>query len=229
MSQGSFWWFIPLHPFYKSKFSSQFPWFFEGSAQSCAWQCHNLIPSEEVSLMIQDLPSLSRQQLGQFSWWPQHLLDQLWPYILLRYTPLSPLWEFGLLQDRLGHWCLHQVGLGVQAFFVGIDDYRVWVELKSSPCFNWYSIHVVVCEIEGSVLSLPVHSGLAIDPLQLEFWPIIMCMVISWVTHLEEKGFDVVLVEYMNGSVGNMVKIIPSKEELKSRVDIEGGIIESSL
>ena len=56
-----------------------------------------------------------------------------------------------------------------------------------------------------------------------------MCMVIFWVTHLEEKGFDVVLVEYMNGSVGNMVKIIPSKEELKSRVDIEGGIIESSL
>ena len=26
-----------------------------------------------------------------------------------------PLWEFGLLQDRLGCWCLHQVVWGVQA------------------------------------------------------------------------------------------------------------------
>ena len=86
-----------------------------------------------------------------------------------------------------------------------------------------------ISELWGLMMSLPVDFVLAIDPLQLEFWPIIMCMVIFWVTHLEEKGFDVVLVEYMNGSVGNMVKIIPNKEELKSRVDIEGGIIESSL
>ena len=51
-----------------SWFPSQFSLFVEGGAQSFAWQCHNLMPSEGGFLMLQIFTYLSRQPLGQFSW-----------------------------------------------------------------------------------------------------------------------------------------------------------------
>ena len=51
------------------------------------------------------------------------------------------------------------------------------------------------------MLSLQVHYGLAIDPLQLDVCPIIIWLVIFCVTRLEDEGFDVVGLEYMNGPV----------------------------
>ena len=58
------------------------------------------------------------------------------------------------------------------------------------------------------MMSLPVHYGLDIDILQLEVWTIIIWLVIYWVTRLEEGGFDVTVVEYMNGPLVKMSAMV---------------------
>ena len=86
-------------------------------------------------------------------------------------------------------------------FLQGVDDDRGRGELKISPCLNQYKIHVGNCELQGYMLFLPVHYGLAIEPLQLEVWPIIIWLVIYRVTRLEYEGFDAVGEESMNRTV----------------------------
>ena len=58
------------------------------------------------------------------------------------------------------------------------------------------------------MLSLPVHFGLDKEPLQLEVWSVIIWLVIYWVTRLEEGGFDVTVVEYMNGPLVKMSAMV---------------------
>ena len=153
--------------------------------------------------MLQNVTSLSRQPLNQFSWLPKHLLKQCLPYVLLQFPRIFSL--FGSLGWR-------KTGLGVGVFIMwgerykicfieGVDDDMVWGELNSSNCFHQYSIHVIVCELEGSMLSLSVHFGLSKNLLQIEVWTIIIWLVISWVTRLEAEEFDVVEADYMNGPV----------------------------
>ena len=83
-----------------------------------------------------------------------------------------------------------------------------------------------ICEPEGSILSLSVHSGLAIDPLQLEVWPIIIWLVISRVTSLEDEGFDVVGAEYMNGPVVKMAVMAIIEEDLWIELVFSKGSLE---
>ena len=52
--------------------------------------------------------------------------------------------------------------------FEGIDDYRGRGELKRSPFFHQYIIHVGSCEPQGSMMSLSVHYSLTIENIQLE-------------------------------------------------------------
>ena len=49
-----------------------------------------------------------------------------------------------------------------------------------------------ICELQVSMMSLPVHYGLDIDILQIVVWNILIWLVIYWVTCLEDEGFDVV-------------------------------------
>ena len=142
-----------------------------------------------------------------------------WVILDLAITSVSSafflLWDFRLLQDRLGCWCILQVGWGYNlCFFEGIDDDRGWGEIKSSQCFHQYSIRAGICEIKGSMLYPPVHSILAIETLQIEVFSIIICPVISWVTYLEEEGFGVVGMEYINGPVVKISGIAIIEEDL---------------
>ena len=86
-----------------------------------------------------------------------------------------------------------KTGLGVDIFIRWVNGYNIcfleviyydrgWGELKISPYFHQYSINVGVCELEFSMLSLSVHSGLATYLPKNEFWIIIIWLVIYWVT-----------------------------------------------
>ena len=58
--------------------------------------------------------------------------------------------------------------------------------------FHHYIIHVVICEIQVSILHLPVNYDLVIEPLRIKVGTIIIWQVISLVSLLEDEGFDVV-------------------------------------
>ena len=64
----------------------------------------------------------------------------------------------------LGFGVLIRLGEGYRIFFPeGIDYYKGWGDMEISPYFHQYIIHVSIFELQGSMLALPVHSGLAVD------------------------------------------------------------------
>ena len=95
----------------------------------------------------------------------------------LRFYPFGGL---GCCKTGLGVGVFLRWGEGYKLCFLEtIDDYKVRGDLKRSPYFHQYIINVRICELQVSMLSLSVHSGLIIEPLQLEVWPIIIWLVIS--------------------------------------------------
>ena len=65
-----------------------------------------------------------------------------------------------------------------------------------------------------SILCLPVHSVLNVDLLYIEVWTIIIWLFISWVTRIDDEGFDLVKAKYMTGAVVKMAVMAIIEEDL---------------
>ena len=137
----------------------------------------------------------------------------------------GPIYHLNFLRFfPLGVWSDTRQAWGLVPFSGGVRG-SSFVLLKSAMIKVyeeiWKSLHVSTItsfidsfELQGSMLSLPVHYGLAIELLNIEVWTIIIWMVISWVTWPEGEGFDMVGAEYRNLPVVKMTVMAIIEEDL---------------